>query len=149
MKTKKVFKDIQDEWYEIIKKDGFEDIEDTSLAYRPLKKWTADVGEYTSNSLDKLINVLDFYSHQEPGEDIKSNFPHPVFYADERLLLREDFDSICEYVCSHGNRGLMPYQIKDIWQKYVKGDSYRSIAKQTDIYYATVYRIVVALRKWK
>lgn len=148
MKSKK-FSELQDEWYDILKKDGFEDIEDTSSVHRPLKKWTGTFGEYGPNKLDKLINILDYYSHQEPGEDVKSNFPHPVFYVDESLLFREDFNSICQYVCNHGNRDVLPAQVKDIWQRYVNGETYRAIAKHTDIYYTTVYRIVAMLRKWK
>lgn len=146
--TPKSFSEQEADWYKALAQDGFEDIEDTSLADRPLKKWTGVIGEVTYDKFDKLISILDFYSHTQPGEDVKSNYPHPLFYLEERLLNSEEFNEICEYICTHRNRNITIIQVKIIWEMYIDGGTNKGISKVLGIHDSTIFRIIKALREW-
>jgi hypothetical protein len=138
MKTKK-FYDLEFEWYSTLKETGFVDIEEVHLKDRPLKKWS---GIGIHDGLAKEI------VYQEPLIGLQSNFPNTLVSSYEALLYRDDFNDICEFVCRHGNRSLMSYQIRQIWIYYIDGGTTRSIGRSLNIHHSTIFRIIQALRQW-
>ena len=136
-------KRLQAEWYERLKQDGFEDIEDTSLDERPLKRWSGAV------SLDgKQKPVCDLFGFQDPGTEIQSSFPSKRYGKEEALLNHAEFDDICSSVCGHGNHRLVASQVKEIWELYLEGKTNRAISKETKVNHVTVYRTITSLTEW-
>lgn len=132
------FKKVQDEWYAILKKDGFEDIEDHSFDDKPLKRWSGI----------SALGLIDSLASQEAGEPIQSSFPEKRFVKEERLLNHAAFDDICSSVCGHYNHKLVAAEVRRIWEMYVEGETNRGIAKATKINNVTVFRCIVSLTKW-
>jgi hypothetical protein len=157
-------KDLQSKWYQILKDEGFEDIEDhliggfetmengqTAQAIdgaRPLRSWSGVSAESIDPETGDLINIIDLYIVQEPLEEMQSTFPEPLFTQEQALLNCEDFIKICETICSHGNHTLSVNQVKQMWELYLDGGTNRSIAAAMGINDSLVFRTVKALSQW-
>jgi hypothetical protein len=141
-------KELQNHWYEIAKENGFEDIEDHSLEFKPLKTWSGISIEHFNQSTHELVNMLDFISYQEPLKPIQSSFPENIQSSGYDLLHSEDFESICIWICRHGNRKINEESVKNIWVMHLEGNSLRSIACRINIDHRLVHRVVKTLEEW-
>lgn len=138
MSQSDTFKKAQAEWYEILKRSGFEDIEDHSFEDKPLKRWSGV----------PALGLIDSLACQEAGAPIQSSFPEKRFIKEERLLNHADFDAICASVCGHGNHKLVASQVRVIWELHLEGETVRRISKTVKINYVTIFRCIVSLTKW-
>jgi hypothetical protein len=129
----------QAEWYRILEKNGFEDIEDHSHEDKPLKRWSG---------IPAASGIIDAITHQEAGSPIQSSFPEKRFVKEERLLNHPEFEQICVSICSHGNHKLNSVNVRQIWELYLEGATNRGIAKTVSINHVTVYRCIANLTKW-
>lgn len=141
-------KELQEYWYQQLEEHGFEDIEDHSLEFKPLKKWSGISIEYYNQSTRETINILDFVAYQEPLMTAQNCFPENIQHSQYELLHSEDFDSICTWICRHGNRKIKEETVKEIWIKHLNGESVRKIGTDTFLDHRLVHRIVKILREW-
>jgi GNAT superfamily N-acetyltransferase len=134
----KTLHELEREWYERLKKEGFEDIEDHTYPDKPLKRWSGAHG----------VGIVDAVKHQEANEPHQSSFPDKRFAKEERLLNHADFDEICRLICGHGNHKLTAELVRAIFEKYVDGDTNREIAEALGINHVSVFRCIEKLRNW-
>lgn len=137
------FETLQREWYTKLAQEGFDDIETVEPRFtgRPLKKWSTSF--YESNKV-----IPGFCDTQEEYAPIASSFPDGRYSKEEEFLEREDFISICETICSHGNRHLRAVDIRVLWVRYCDGQTQRQIARGMNTSKQTVARILRRIQEW-
>lgn len=138
------FEALQSEWYAKLKQHGFEDIESPEEPMgreRPLKKWSTSF--YESNQA--LPGFCDVQTEYAP---IASSFPEGRYSEEEAFMEREDFLSICESVCCHGNRKLRAIDIRVLWVRHCDGQTHRQIARHMKTSKPTVTRIIKKIQEW-
>jgi hypothetical protein len=73
------FKELEAKWYTKLARKGFEDIEDTSKASRPLKSWDSNrYKAYTRSSTHLQIEALISYFNNARMLLISYNFKKPL-----------------------------------------------------------------------
>ena len=125
--------EIQEQWYEKLKKKGFNDIEDKHL--RILKKWTGST------------DLVDIFKIQEPNEEIQSSWPETYFNKESEFLHNPNFIEICQDVFKHGNNAISATIMLHIWEGYCDGLSYRELEKRFHIQYTTIFRAVTRIKE--
>lgn len=152
-------KELQKEWYEILKQNDFIDIEDTSVtgfeigplangSGHPLKVWTGISIDYPDPRTGELHSLIDQVLHQEPLEPLRSHYPEPLFIQEQTFEFEEDFEDIVKSMCKHKNRALNEIQVKMIWELHLGGLSSRQIAREIECDHITAWRVVTTLTKW-
>lgn len=150
-------KELQKEWYEILKQNDFIDIEDTSVtgfeigplangSGHPLKVWTGRSIDFFENEDD--CPLIDKLIRQEALEPIRSSYPEPLFTQEQTFEFEEDFEDIVKSMCKHKNRSLNETQVKMIWELHLGGLSSRQIAREIECDHITAWRVVTTLTKW-
>ncbi len=137
------FETLQREWYAKLAAEGFDDIEESEsdLTDRPLKKWTTSFHECNKS-------IPGFCDTQPEYAPVASSFPEGRYSKEEAFLEREDFLSICEAICYHGNRKLRAIDIRVLWIGYCEGQSHRHIARHMNTSKQTVARILNQIQEW-
>jgi hypothetical protein len=155
------FSELQKRWYQRLKADGFDDIENENVGGfefdaegpvsansggRPLKKWSG-ISNFVLHD-GESINVIDKFQTQDPLTSLQSNFPQAIVCSYESLYHSDEFHSICIFVCKHRNRKINVEQVKNIWVLYMQGGSMREIGHELIIHNSTVFRIIQAIKQW-
>ena len=122
------FEQLQATWYARLAAEDFEDIEDWTRADRPLKEWVGSARVLSKASKGQEISIL--LSRKEEF----SNHPQ--------------FDSVCAFICEHGNFSLTKQNVCEIWRTHCEGQSLRAIAKQLKSSFKTVHRTILKIREW-
>lgn len=141
-------KELRDHWYRELEANGFEEIEDFSLEFESLKSWSGISIEHYNTHTHETVNMLDLLAHQEPLKSAQSSFPESIQLSQYDLLNSEDFDSICKWICKHGNRTINEETVKTIWIMHLDGLSTRIIGDNIKINYLQAYRIIRILKEW-
>jgi predicted DNA-binding protein YlxM (UPF0122 family) len=129
--------ELQKQWYEKLKKKGFEDIEDTSL--RILKKWTGiPIGD------PKLFDVLNV---QEAEAPLQTNWPETKLQKENDFLHHPEFRTVCDNLFRHGNNVISHEIMVNIWELHCEGFSLREIEKQFNIHNSTIFRAINRVRE--
>lgn len=141
--TSPEFEALQREWYAKLREAGFDDIEasEDRIMGRPLKKWTTSFHEANKD-------IPGFCDVQPEYTSIASSFPEGRYTKEEAFLEREDFLSICESICRHGNRKVRAIDIKILWIHYCDGQTHRQIARKMNTSKQTVARILSRIQEW-
>ena len=141
-------KDLQSYWYEKLEENGFQDIEDHSLDFKPLKTWSGISIEFYNKNTEETTNMLDLFAHQEPLKSQQSCFPENIQHSEYDLLNSDEFDSICSWICRHGNRSITSETVKTIWIMHLDGLSTRLIGTRLEINHNLAFRIIRILKEW-
>lgn len=122
-------KDIETEWYQKLKADGFEDIEDIGLPDRPLI-------EYHSTKFCKASGQ-------------KKRARYEKYYDQfEAFLNSSSINDICELIVKHGNSSMGPKKVKKILQLHVGGLTERKIAAKVKCTRDCVHRTLKKAQDW-
>lgn len=113
------FRKVQDHWYEELKREGFEDIENTQREDRPLKKWH--------------FSLFNSKSDREPRHDGRVALQYRTtteFYQQASdLLLTYQFASRVE---------------KRIWELFCDGNTEREIAALVKEYKKSSIHLIIS-----
>jgi len=116
---------VQTQWYEKIKKRGFQDLESNG---------------YIKGTFN-TFNIL-----QESGS-LQSAWPETNFKKEEELLNHPDFIVICKSVFKHGNNRVNPKLMLNIWESHCEGLSTREIGLKFDLFHVTIFRAIRRLKE--
>lgn len=119
------FLELQNTWYQILKDNGFEDIEDNTLGL--LKSWTADL---TLNQ-DTVCSTVE-----------------PKTRLDASMLHHKRFNDVCKSMCLNKKTRLTPVIIKQILELHLDELAERAIAKILNIHHTLVHRTLTTLTDW-
>lgn len=126
----KSLKEVQDEYYAILKARGFKDIEDPDSPDRPLIEWHNH--KFSSEKAIYKIEVRKEY--QQLIDDFTNS---------------KDFDDICVVMTDHGNCSLSSGDIKEIWDfSSQQGWTERKIAEYKKKSKTCIHGVLERLRKW-
>lgn len=121
--------EVQAKFYARLKREGFEDIEDTSNPDRPLKEWhsrkfTSERSRIRQEQREKYNALIDsFINSSQIGE-------------------------ICRLMVKHGNSVLTPAKVREVLEMHGEGISERKIARQVKCSKFAVHSILVKIREW-
>ena len=127
---KAAFVELQAQYYAILAREGFDDIEDVTHPDRPLLKWSG-------------VNHNDYVEKVE-----MSAWPKSPFVMQEELLYHPELALVCDSICKHGNHSLLPPQVKMILELNIQGMTCRGIGEIMQISYVTVFRAQKKLNEW-
>ncbi len=136
------FKAIQKEWYDRLKKEGFNDAEDYNIQDRPLKRWTGTPSLISINN-NTLVNLIDLYVHQPAESEILSSFPSPTLNVHFM-----NFEEISEFICRQRNTTLTPKLVREIWDLHVAGCAERKIEKILQITDTQAHNAIRKVKEW-
>lgn len=127
---KKRLKTAQDKFYAILKRDGFEDIENADFPDRPLKEWHNH--KFSSESSQSKMAIREEY--QKLIDDFTNS---------------KDFEDVCIVITKHGNCKLSIQDIKEIWNDNSQlGHTERDIAEKFNKSKTCIHGVLERLRKW-
>jgi hypothetical protein len=129
MAENKSVKDLEAQWYDILKKQGFIDIEDTKTHRRYLKKWHSF--DLISENMQIIRANRAVYQRQ-----IEIFHHHP------------EFQDICKLMVKHGNCKFTNVQVIEIWESHIEGQTTRAIAKKLGRTKSRIDGIIDGLRQW-
>lgn len=123
------FKDLEHEWYQVLKDSGYLDIEDTSNINRPLKEWHSF--KMVSERFQEIKDDKSQYQRQ-----IDEFYNHP------------SFPDICKTMVKHGNCKFEDWEVKLLWGLHVEGVTTRGISVHINRAKSSVHDILKGLREW-
>ncbi len=126
---KKSFKELEAEWYGRLKKEGFEDIENTSRPDRPLKEWHSRI--FKSDAAQVRRARYEDYDWRLTS-----------------FINAPDINEICSLTVKHGNSSLEPKKVKRILELHHGGLTERTIAKKTKCSRDSINRILKKAKAW-
>lgn len=125
----KSFKDLQAQWYEKLREEGYLDIENTNHPSRPLKEWHS----FKMTSQRFQIIQANRSQYQKQIDDFIN---HP------------DFAEACRLMVKHGNCKFKQSEVMLIWELHTKGYTTRKIARQVGRVKSRVDDVLKGLREW-
>ena len=134
-KNRPKFSDLQAKWYLRLFKGGFEDIEDTTREDRPLKDW-------------RKVEMVLMPTFQPPGKKIISSFPESNYKEEQDFTRHPDFQTLCIFLCKHGNSRLTVKKVRGIWIDRCEGKTIRQSEKRYKLSDTTVFRVIKNITKW-
>ena len=121
-------RDLQDKWYQVLKQEGFNDIEDYQRADRPLLEWHAF--KYISpRSQQRQQSYLEY------EEKI------------EAFIRSESFDDVFLFITNHWNSSKTD-EAKQIWDLYLQGWTERRIANHINRSKTCVHQVLWRILEW-
>lgn len=129
LKGDQAFNDLQSQWNEKLRSEGFDDIEDTTKDDRPLKEWHSF--KFLSYKAQIRQKKREGYQHQ-----IDTFANDPQFFEILRLL------------GSHGNSKFSEANLEHIWHLHRAGDTERSIAKQMECSQSCIHFLLKRFKEW-
>lgn len=127
--SRKSFKETQEAWYALLKKKGFQDIEDTEISDRPLKEWHS-----SKFMTDRSLNRQ---AARENYNQMMDNF------INSRAI-----NEICKLITEHGNSALKPRDAKKILELHRDGFTERKIAEKIKVGKKCVHLTLEKARSW-
>jgi hypothetical protein len=122
-------KEYQDEWYAILKEEGFQDIEDVSNPGRPLKEWHSR--KFTSER-----------SRIRQAE--RENYNKMI----DNFINARSINEICAIIVKHGGCVLEPREAKRILELHRDGLPERKIAAKIKVSKKCVHLTLEKARTW-
>lgn len=129
MQGNQAFNDLRDEWYDRIKSEGFEDIEDTSNPDGPLKEWHS----FKFVSMRAQTRKVSRSGYQDQIDSF-ANAP--------------EFPEIVKLIVKHGNSRFTEAQVEQIWTLHRNGWSERKIGKEVDRSNVSIHFLLRRIRQW-
>jgi len=121
-------KQLQIKWYERLKSEGFEDIENTALESRPLLE----------------LHSVRFATQYGRQKQIKNS---KYYERVSHLSCHASFDDICSTVTNHFN-SVTKDEAQIIWDMHVDGKSERFIAFKVNRSKTCVHQVIERLLEW-
>lgn len=116
-------------WYQTLKEQGFEDIEEQGQGGPRLKTWH-------SWDLPKERN----HEHRQRGQEYQVRI--------DSFLHRPDFDAYCVLAIKHGNAEITATQVRIAWVLHCEGMTERKIAGEISRSKTGVHKLLERLRTW-
>ena len=121
--------DMQAEWYQRLKDEGFDDIEDTSHPDRPLLSWHS-TRFISARIQEKMFKRLDYQREID------------AFASDPQ------FQEILHLLVKHGNSKFNKLQVEEIWNLHRHGSTEREIADEMRVSKSCIHFLLVRIKEW-
>jgi hypothetical protein len=122
-------KNTQSYWYDRLKEEGFQDIEDTSNPERPLKEW----------------HSRKFLSERSRArQEARENYNKMI----DNFINSRSLDDICRLITKHGNSALEPSDVKKILELHKDGLPERKIATKIKVSKNCIHLTLEKARTW-
>lgn len=127
--NRKSFKQIEANWYELLNKTGFDDIEESQIPDRPLREWH-------SKRFQSETSIIRQAAHERYDECL------------DKLVNSEDFNEICELIVKHKNNSLNYFEAGCVIELHRQGLTNREIANRMGTTHTCVYFTLKKARSW-
>lgn len=148
-RSKKTFEQLERFWYERLREEGFQDIEDTSNVFRPLKAWHSHRFGGNSGKIDFAISKNVHGMEVSPACDIEPIHPKKRAMGEKIERTREFYDLAWSFLHTHKFK---KRYYRKIWEMFCNGVTERDIALEVKLPKSTVHWIIAKLRReiqWK